>query len=404
MAISGMEYMESKGSEHAGKAEKGTENAHASHSFPVSTVDKSAKDRIIEVVGWGVLFIGLFLILSNLPIFSAKPLDPNTGLIIVFVTGLLTSLHCVGMCSGFVVSYASNSKGIAPHLCYNGSRLLSYVALGALLGLVGSVFAFTDQLRSYMAILAGLFMVAYGASLFYPPLRRFVSLPGIDPQKHGKNNPTLIGLMNGFMPCGPLQAMLMYAAASGNALQGGLVMAVFGLGTVPLMLLMGATISVISMRWTNKIVKVAGMLVIVLGIILLGRGLMLSGIALPFMSSASAAPVTASSMGPAPTSPATAGFQVIDMNVTPNGWQPNHFVVKKGIPVKWNVYVKQLSGCVHGIKAPGLGISYYFQSDGETKTFEFTPTQTGTIYFTCSMGMVSGSIDVVDDTAGAQTG
>jgi sulfite exporter TauE/SafE len=384
-----MEHAQGGGHEHAKNAEKGAEGAQAACSFPVSTAKKSARDRIAEAVSWGALFVGLFLILSHFPLFSSNTIDPKAGLVIVFVTGLLTSLHCIGMCSGFVISYAANSKGVTPHLCYNASRMLSYVALGALLGLVGSVFTFNDQMRSTLAIVAGLFMVTYGLSMFFPKLRRFVTLPGLDVDKHAKKSPVLFGLMNGLMPCGPLQAMLIYAAGTGSAIDGGLTMLVFGLGTVPLMFLMGTVVSMASMKWTHKIVKFSAVLVMVLGIIMLGRGLLLNGIALPFVTTASGASVISGQ-----SAQASGGFQEINMTVTRNGWVPDSFVVEKGIPVRWNIHVEELTSCNKGIKAPSLGINYMFQGNGETKTFEFTPTQTGTIYFTCWMGMIPGQIEV----------
>ena len=384
-----MEHAQGKESEHARNAEKRAEDTKAACSFPMTTAKKSATDRIVNAVAWGALFIGLFVILSHFPLFSSNTIDPNAGLVIVFVTGLLTSLHCIGMCSGFVISYAANSKGVTPHLCYNASRMLSYVALGALLGLVGSVFTFNDQLRSLLAIFAGLFMVVYGLSMFFPRLRKFVTLPGLDVDKHAKKSPVLFGLLNGFMPCGPLQAMLIYAAGTGSAIDGGLTMLVFGLGTVPLMFLMGTAVSMASMKWTHKIVKFSAVLVLVLGIIMLGRGLLLNGIALPFLTTASGASLTGGQ-----STQTSDGSQEINMTVTRNGWVPDSFVIKKGIPVRWNIHVEELTGCNKGIKAPSLGINYMFQTNGETKTFEFTPTQTGTIYFTCWMGMIPGQIEV----------
>jgi hypothetical protein len=89
-------------------------------------------------------------------------------------------------------------------------------------------------------------------------------------------------------------------------------------------------------------------------------------------------------------------FQEINMTVD-NGWLPGSFVVKTGVPVRWNVYVKQFGGCINGLRASDLGIDYQFQRVGETKTFEFTPTKAGTIYFTCLMGMARGQIEVRDD-------
>lgn len=89
-------------------------------------------------------------------------------------------------------------------------------------------------------------------------------------------------------------------------------------------------------------------------------------------------------------------FQEINMTVD-NGWLPGSFVVKTGVPVRWNVYVKQFGGCINGLHASDLGIDWRFQQAGETRTFEFTPTKAGTIYFTCLMGMARGQIEVRDD-------
>ena len=89
-------------------------------------------------------------------------------------------------------------------------------------------------------------------------------------------------------------------------------------------------------------------------------------------------------------------FQEINLTVD-SGWLPSSFVVKTGVPVKWNVYLKKFGGCIKGLIVPELGINYPFQNIGETKTFEFTPTKAGTIYFSCLMNMARGQIIVRDD-------
>mgnify|MGYP000364119839 CR=1 FL=1 len=86
-----------------------------------------------------------------------------------------------------------------------------------------------------------------------------------------------------------------------------------------------------------------------------------------------------------------------NMTVDRYGWDPNKFVVKKGVPVKWNIYVKELTYCNKGIRVPELGIDKTFEREGESIVFEFTPNKTGTIYFTCWMGMLPGRIVVVED-------
>jgi len=88
-------------------------------------------------------------------------------------------------------------------------------------------------------------------------------------------------------------------------------------------------------------------------------------------------------------------YQVIHMNVTAYGWQPDRFVLKAGVPVKWVIDGQQLTGCNSGIKAPSLGLSFNIKK-GE-QTIEFTPTQAGTVPWSCYMGMIHGTFIVKDN-------
>ena len=89
------------------------------------------------------------------------------------------------------------------------------------------------------------------------------------------------------------------------------------------------------------------------------------------------------------------GYQVIRMNVTYAGWEPNRFVLKAGVPVKWVIDGQQLTGCNGGIKVPSLGLSFNIKK-GE-QTIEFTPTTAGTVPWSCLMGMIQGTFIVKDD-------
>ena len=376
------------------------ENKHVTVESPARYENPERKEMpaALKIIGWGALAIGFYFVLSGLPIFSSGIIDSKAGLAIIFFTGILTSLHCIGMCSGFVVSYASNTSKdeIVPHLCYNGSRILSYTILGTLLGFIGSVFSFNNMIRGYLAVFAGVFMIVFGLSMFFPWLRRFMTLPGLNlHEKAGKKGPMIIGLLNGLMPCGPLQAMLIYAAGTGSALEGGLVMLVFGLGTAPLMLVLGSLTSIVasSRLLINKIVKFSGVLVLVLGVIMLSRGFALSGIDVPFLSMKTGL-IGSTSFSNSTNS--SGEVQEITMYIDKYGWNPNLLIVKKGIPVRWTIIATELTSCNRGIKVPKLGIDKVFSKNGETATFEFTPNETGTIQFTCWMGMIPGRIEVVE--------
>jgi plastocyanin domain-containing protein len=182
--------------------------------------------------------------------------------------------------------------------------------------------------------------------------------------------------------------MLIYAAATGNAIQGGMAMLTFGLGTIPLMFGFGNALSFLTHNYIGKIMKVSAVVVMALGLVTLSRGLTLSGYALPTLNSKSSTTGLVSAAG---------SYQEINMTVNENGWNPDAFVIKKGVPVKLNIYVESLTSCLSGIRIPKYGLSKDFSRAGEKVTLEFTPTEEGTVIFTCPMGMVSGRLIVKND-------
>lgn len=353
--------------------------------------------KIMKYTGLIFLFIGLYFILSNLPLFSSVPINQNASLLLILITGLLTSVHCVGMCGGFVIAYstknAENSRmsRAKQHFLYNISRLVSYTFFGILAGLIGSVFLLTSQFRGYLSIFAGIFMVLYGLSTFIPFLRRITTIRTPSLAKYTKNRgPVVFGLLSGLLPCGPLQAMLIYAAATGSAIQGGIAMLIFSLGTIPLMFGFGNVLSFLTHNFVRRIMKVSAVVVMVLGLVTLNRGLLLSGYELPFLN----LDFLSSTKGLSTISAISGNFQEINMTADNHRWNPDTFVVKKDIPVKLNIQVGKLSNSLMGIRVPQYGLSKDFTKDEENVTLQFTPKETGKIVFTCPMGVNKGEIIV----------
>ncbi|MGR9100696.1 MAG: urease accessory protein UreH domain-containing protein, partial [Gammaproteobacteria bacterium] len=184
---------------------------------------------------------------------SAGEIDRNFGYGLLFLVGVLTSFHCIGMCGGFVISYTAGCarRGLPPHLshlAYGFGKTLSYTFFGAVFGLAGEGINFTLGLRSLVSGLAGAFLIIYGLSMLdaFAGLRRFhIRLPrpfalAIGHMRSKVDNPLAIGLLNGLMfACGPLQAMYILAAGTGSWLEGAKILFVFALGTLPVMLLFG---------------------------------------------------------------------------------------------------------------------------------------------------------------------
>ncbi|NLE24030.1 MAG: heavy metal transporter, partial [Clostridiaceae bacterium] len=190
----------------------------------------------------------------------------------------------------------------------------------------------------------------------------------------------------GLMPCGPLQAMQIYALGTGNFAAGALSMFLFSMGTVPLMFGFGAVSSILSGKFTHKMMKVGAMLVIVLGLLMLNRGLNLSGLGI-VPSSAQAADSSIARIKD--------GVQYVSTDLEPGGYSP--ITVQKGIPVKWTIRVEKgdLNGCNNPITIPRYNKLEKLKIGDNL--IEFTPEEEGDIIYTCWMGMISSNIKVVDD-------
>jgi len=374
--------------------------------FDISEKQYNTFKKLGKYTGFIFLFIGLYLIFGNIEMFSSPVVDASAGLFLVFITGLLTSVHCIGMCSGFIFAYTKEDSEIKisrkdrfkKHLVYNFSRLTSYTLFGALAGLIGASFMVAEKYRGYLSVFAGLFMLLYGLSTFFPVLRKVTTIRTPNLTKYTKGRgPMLFGLLNGLMPCGPLQAMLLYSASSGGAIQGGLTMLAFGIGTVPLMFIFGNAVSFFSHKFTRKIMSVSAIVVMALGLVTLNRGLLLSGYGLPLPS----VNLFSSGENQASLKGATAqidgDYQEIEMTVDQYGWNPDTFYVQKGVPVKWTIYVETLTYCFQGLRVPEYDLKVDFTKEGETVTLEFVPEAEGTVLFTCWMGMARGDIIVKED-------
>ncbi|MCL5292655.1 MAG: sulfite exporter TauE/SafE family protein [Actinobacteria bacterium] len=348
-----------------------------------------------------------------------------------FITGLLTSIHCVAMCGTMVASVAigdsSDSKkrvNYLPHLIYNSARLASYTTVGALLGLLGSVINF-GPIRGGVSIFAGLFMVIMGINMLniFPWLRFFqIRMPkslgkfvfkrrpgaqgGDDKKKSGLTAPLTFGLLTGLMPCGPLQAMQLFAAGSGSALRGAAAMLTFGVGTVPLLMGFGTFTSAIGHTLKKKIMKIAAVVVIVLGLVMLNRGLVLQGIPYNLNSGWVALKaqfgITEGEASEAKVSK-DKGVQEVTMVIENVRFVPSVINLKKGVPVKLTIDRRESNVCSDQLAIPQLGVSKALTPFGKT-VVEFTPAQEGALNLTCQMGMMQATAYVGEGTALAKGG
>ena len=197
--------------------------------------------------------------------------------------------------------------------------------------------------------------------------------------KDGRSS-LVIGLLNGLMPCGPLQAMQLYALSTGSWHMGALSMLCFCLGTTPLMLGFGLVSGRLNARFARPMRIASGALVLLMGMAMLSNGLNLAGVQIRPGS----AVTDAAEMDEA--------LQIVESELDWRSYPD--ITVKVGIPVRWNVHAEaeKITGCNNEMVIPELDLLVPM-SPGDNLV-EFTVDEPGVIPYTCWMGMLRGSITV----------
>jgi len=208
--------------------------------------------------------------------------------------GVVSSLHCLSMCGNllFTSSLFQSSKlsSATRQVLYQSGRLFSYVLTGALLAIFFDSFKL-ETIRQYAmlflsAVLLLISLRTLGFTLntkftpfrFIETLQRPILKKVIKLRKMGGSSALIIlGLLNGFMPCTPLQAAQLYAASTANPIKGSFVMFAFWLGTLPLLASAGLLLGKASARFQKKIKIAAGMIMLFMALLVLDRSLVVLG-------------------------------------------------------------------------------------------------------------------------------
>jgi uncharacterized protein len=210
---------------------------------------------------------------------------------LIFLGGLLGSSHCIGMCGGFAVMIGahqlSSRQNLQMQLAYSVGRISTYIFLGALAGWLSQTLIADSRLvttlPAVLCLLAGLFLVVEGlAAAGFRIWGRKASRPagGCMLSSHfaavlrgGRmENAFAAGILTGFLPCGLVYAFLSLAASTGSIGWGAAVMATFGLGTVPLMVLTGVSTALLSLVMRRRMMTWAAWCVVLTGILTVARG------------------------------------------------------------------------------------------------------------------------------------
>ncbi|WP_234401386.1 sulfite exporter TauE/SafE family protein [Campylobacter concisus] len=210
----------------------------------------------------------------------------NINLYMIISVAFLSSFsHCVGMCSGFLSLQTLFFKGKSKReilmlsTLYSLARIFAYVVLGALFGTFGAVISFSMQARGLIFFIVGLVITFIGiALLLRGELLKFVEnqkalnfvvrLAKTRIQKKNLTNFLLLGFLNGFLPCGVVYYFLALGILSANFIDSAFIMLVFGLCTLPAMLLASFVFGILNEKFKDIMFKISASIMIINGIYL----------------------------------------------------------------------------------------------------------------------------------------
>ena len=250
-------------------------------SLGYDTGERSRAERLLDL---GCAALTVLLVWLLLRWGGASPKIGGGSFGALFLVGLSTSPHCLGMCGGILLSACHGGEGRKAHLGaalgYNGGRMISYTALGAVFGALGTVLTYTLSMKSMLFTMLGLVVALLGLNMWglLPALPSLPDEAGTAcrlPDKFRRQTPLLVGLLTGLMPCGALYAAWLCAMSSGSAGNGALLMLAFSLGTVPLMLLFASLGALLPRGWTKYLRKLGAVLVTSMGLKMPIGGLLL---------------------------------------------------------------------------------------------------------------------------------
>lgn len=329
-----------------------------------------------------------------------KEITTTFALLLGLVAGVST---CMALVGGLILGVAARHAEIhpeatswekfRPHLFFNAGRVLGYALLGGLLGALGGFLQISGGILALLTLAVGAVMILLGikltnlsprisaTSLTLPSsIARFFGLS--EHQKEYSHKASILtGALTFFLPCGFTQAMQLYAISTGDFKTGAIIMGAFALGTVPALLGIGGLSSIMKGTAARIFYAVVGILVIAFGIYNVQSALAV----LPVSQ-----PTEELNYTPADGDFDQEDVQIIKMTQSASGYSPKTLRVNVGTPVRWVITSESSFTCASSIVVPSLGIRTNLKK-GEN-IFEFTPTKTGSIPYSCSMGMYRGTI------------
>lgn len=373
-------------------------------ALPTKTPFKQRIIRALVVLGITALIGFVFLnpMLKLIPSINA-----SASVLALFGFGVVASLStCLASTGGYLLAFSSKKPSKTRTVAIHAGRLASFALGGLLLGSLGQGLpTLGGGFYGGLSLILGIGFLFAGLNLLdlSPSLATFgIRIPkGLSKtadkiaNSEGRFTPFLVGASTFILPCGFTQTVQALALTSGDPIRGMFMMTFFALGTLPV--LGGLTVFGSLATLKHHTVRLAiGSILVLFAFSQIEGGLTVLGS--PFTPGTLVGnfipKTSASSSDAGPQINENSDEQVIKMSVTGSGYKPSSLSVKVGIPVRWEIDGTSAGGCTRDIVVPSLKIQKTLSKGQNLITF--TPTKTGTIPFSCGMGMVRGSINVIN--------
>jgi sulfite exporter TauE/SafE len=379
-----------------------------------------------DVKVWATAAAGLGLVVALALIAQATGLATLTsgvgdlstgGLLVALLLGLAAGVStCMALVGGLVLaltaSFQSTSSlprtGLAalrPAAIFLGGRVVGYGLFGIVVGALGAAITMPPVVTGALMITVAVVMTILGTRLtglspriagWSPTLPMAVSrslgLGGEGGSRYSDGRAAMLGAASFFLPCGFTQAVQIFALSTGSPLVGGALLATFAIGTAPGLLALAGLPVIVPSGLRPTLLRLVGVVVLAFAFLNVSGGLQLAGISLPGFGVGSVAAAPSSTI-------AADGTQLLTTYQDADGYSPGNVTIYSGIATEWTIQSSTATTCAATLVIPAWNTGAHLRVGPNKLNLPALPA--GVVRYTCSMGMYSGSITVVDPPAKA---
>jgi sulfite exporter TauE/SafE/copper chaperone CopZ len=346
------------------------------------------------------------------------------GVVVALLLGLAAGVStCMALVGGLVLALSAAFEAsrtataanagilgrMRPGLVFMAGRIAGYAVLGAALGALGSSISLPTRLVAVLMIVVAIVMTLIGTRLTglspriaaWSPtlptgLARSLGLDTGSVAAYSDTRAALLGAASFFLPCGFTQAVQIYALSTGSPATAAMIMAAFAIGTAPGLLALAGLPVIVPERARPTFLRVVGVVVIGFAVVNAGAGLRLAGFTVPLLGPATAA------AAPLPAAAAASGTQALFTFQDVDGYRPGNVAIYAGAPTRWTIESLNAQSCATFLRIPDLDMAVTLHKG--LNEIDLPALKTGTLSYTCAMGMYGGTITITERPTGAVDG